>query len=140
MKDDLRLAKETLQTRGLSLVLVRGGKLLRWSQREGIADLLVFMEELGAELQGAALADKVVGKAVAMVVRYAGIASVYSPLASQAALVQLRGAGVTLEYDQVVPNILNKQGKDTCPLERLTLALDDPREAVEALREFLSNL
>lgn len=140
MKDDLRLAKETLQARGLSLVLVKGGKLLRWSQREGIADLLAFMEELGAELQGAALADKVVGKAVAMVVCYAGIASVYSPLASQAALVQLRGAGVTVEYDQVVPNILNKQGTGTCPLERLTLALDDPREAVEALREFLRNL
>ncbi|MFB0546828.1 MAG: hypothetical protein ACETWB_07950, partial [Anaerolineae bacterium] len=60
MKDDLQLAKETLITQNLSLALAKDERILGTSRREGIIDLLTFVDELGEELRGGALADKIV--------------------------------------------------------------------------------
>ena len=85
----------------------------------------------------AALADKIVGKAVAMVARTAQMRAVYSPLMSQAACDALARDHIAFEYDRLVPLILNKRSDGPCPMERLTLAIDEPRAAVSALRDFV---
>ncbi|MFQ6057719.1 MAG: DUF1893 domain-containing protein [Anaerolineae bacterium] len=139
MKSDLQLAKDTLRAQNLSFVLAKAGRVMGASSHPGIGDLLRAVEALGEETRGAALADKVVGKAVAMVARYAGIAAVYASLTSEAARTALAAGGISLEYDQLVPLILNQQGTGSCPLERLTSALDDPQEAVAALRAFVTD-
>jgi len=43
---------------------------------------------------------------------------------------------VALEYEQLVPAILNEKGDGPCPLERLVAAIEDPEEAVRVLRSF----
>jgi len=83
------------------------------------------------------LADKVVGKAVAMVARAAHLRAVYSPLASQAALDALTIDHIPLEYDRLVPLILNKRNDGPCPMEKLTQPIQNPLQAVTALREFV---
>ncbi len=135
---DLELAKQIFETQGAAFVLVKQGRELARGTREGIGELLTALNRLGAEAHGASLADKIVGKAVAMVAAYAGIQAVYSPLASEAASLVLKERRIELVADRRVPLILNKRGDGPCPMESLTLPLEQPEDAVRALREFVS--
>lgn len=136
---DLELAKATLAANSLAFVIVKDGRILRTGTQEGIAELIQAVEELAGSTVSASLADKIVGKAVAMVARYAGIRAVYSPLASIAARQALAEGHILLESDQMVPLILNKRNDGPCPMERLTLPITDPSAALAALRDWASS-
>jgi len=134
---DLQLAKQKLQSDSLAFVIVKDGAIVQTGTRDGIGELIDALDALGAQARGASLADKIVGKAVAQVALAVRLRAVYSPLMSQAACDALARDRIAVEYDRLVPLILNKRNDDPCPLERLTLPLDDPDAAVAALREFL---
>lgn len=134
---DLELAKETFKKDSPAFVLVRDGEVLATGTRDGIGELIETLDTLGERARGASLADKIVGKAVAMVARDARLSAIYSPLASQAALDALAPAHIPLEYERLVPLILNKRNDGPCPMERLTMPIAEPRQAVAALREFI---
>ena len=135
--NDLELAQHTFRAGTVAFVLVKKGAVLRTGTRDGIGELIQAVDALGDAAYGASLADKVVGKAVAMVARYADLKAVYSPLASQAALDALTIDHISLEYDRLVPLILNKRNDGPCPMEKLTQPIEDPVQAVAALREFV---
>jgi hypothetical protein len=134
---DLELAKQTLHADSLAFVIAKDGAILRTGTRQGIGELLQAVDALGETAHAASLADKVIGKAVAMVVLTARIHAVYSPLMSQAANDTLAHDQITVEYDRLIPLILNKRNDGPCPMERLTLPINDPLAAVAALREFV---
>ncbi len=135
---DLERAKQIFEKEQLSFVLVKAGRALATGYRDGVGELLAAVERLGTETQGASLADKVVGKAVAMVAADAGVRAIYSPLASEAAQGFLSPRGIELTAERVVPLIRNRRDDGPCPMERLTLPLDEPHEAVIALRRFIA--
>ncbi len=134
---DLDLAKQIFQAGGVSFVLVHDGRELARGTRDGIGELLAAVDRLGTQTRGASLADKIVGKAVAMVAAHAGLAAVYSPLASTAGQQVLAECQIVLQAGQLVPLILNKRNDGPCPMERLTLPLVQPEDAVAALKEFV---
>ncbi len=136
--NDLELAKQIFQKDGAAFVLVKNGRVLAQGTREGIGELLAAVDTLGAETHGASLADKIVGKAVAMVAASANLRAIYSPLASEAAQHVLLRHQILLTADRLVPLILNKRGDGPCPMERLTLPLENPQSAMTALREFVA--
>ena len=136
---DLDRAKQIFQADGASFVLVHDGHELARGTRDGIGELLATVDQLGAQTHGASLADKIVGKAVAMVAVYAGLAGVYSPLASTAGQQVLAEHQIMLQAERLVPLILNKRNDGPCPMERLTLPLAQPEEAVAALKEFVGH-
>jgi hypothetical protein len=136
--NDIELARTTFQSNAYAFVLVKDARVVATGTREGIGELLDVVAEHGATLRGAALADKIVGKAVAMVAAYAGITNVYTPLGSQAAQKVLADYGIPFQADYLVPLIRNKRNDGPCPMERLTQPLDEPAEAVKALGEFVA--
>ena len=138
MNADLELAKTILREQGKVLALVKGGRVLGTGERQGVADLMSLASQLGTQAQGAALADSVVGKAAAMIARSMGISALYAQLASETARLAL-GQDISLEYEQLVPLILNRKGDGPCPLEKLVMTIDDPRQAVAALQSFLAS-
>lgn len=135
--DDLYLAKQELKKGDFAFVLVKDGSVLSTGTGEGISELLEALSTLGPAVSGSSLADKIVGKAVAMVARAARVRAVYSPLASAAAVAALSADHIICEYDCLVPLILNKRNDGPCPMERLTLPIDDPHAAVAALEGFV---
>ena len=135
--NDLELARQTLRADSLTFAIARAGAILRIGRREGISELLEAIDALCDSARGVSLADKVVGKAVAMVARAARMRAVYSPLASQAASDALAVEKIEFEYDRLVPLILNKRSDGPCPMEQLTLSIDDPSAVLAALREFV---
>ncbi len=133
---DLELAKQALNQYSLAFVVAKDGNILKTGTRDGIGELIATLDALGESARDASLADKIVGKAVAMVARQARLRAIYSPLVSRAALDALAPANISIEYDRLVPLILNKRNDGPCPMERLTLPISEPKQAVDALREF----
>ena len=136
--NDLEFAKIKYQTNEFTFVIVRNARVIVTGTRDGIGELLQVVAAQGDALHGAALADKIVGKAVAMVAIYAGMTAIYTPLGSELAEQTLQAHHVAFQADKIVPRIQNKRGDGLCPMEQLTLDLDDPSDAVQALSAFVA--
>jgi Domain of unknown function (DUF1893) len=136
--NDLERAKGFLYSGSYAFVIVKQGQVIASGMRDGLDELLETVVQHGGALRGASLADKIVGKAVAMVAVYAGIRDIYTPLGSQAAQQVLEANDIVFQAERLVPLIRNKRDDGPCPMERLTLPIDEPVEAVIALREFVA--
>ena len=78
-----------------------------------------------ARMHRAIVADKVVGAAAAQLFAYGQVANVCTFVASESAISVLKSAGISLHTVSVVPQILDRQGVDLCPMERLALSLSN---------------
>lgn len=136
--NDLEYARQLFLEGAYAFVLVRDGQVIATGTRDGVGELLDVLSELGQVLRGASLADKIVGKAVAMIAIEAGISHIYTPLGSRAAEQALQAYGIPFSAERIVPLIRNKRDDGPCPMEKLTLPLTDPGEAVAALRAFVT--
>ena len=138
MERDLALATEVLRSQGLSFVLAKEGRVLGSSCAQGVEELLELVDRWGEEACGSSLADKVAGKAVAVIARWARLAAVYAPLMSEAAREELQKGGILAIWEELVPLILNNWGTGPCPLEKAVLPLESPESAVASLRALVS--
>jgi hypothetical protein len=135
---DLEQARSLFESEKLAFVLVRNGKVLATGEDYGVVELLATADRLGPGAHGASLADKVVGKAVALIVVNAGICAVDTRVASEPAVRLLKTHGVPLRAASVVPQILNRRGDGPCPMERATTPFEDVAPGLQALRDFIA--
>ncbi len=135
--DDISLAKKLLIERELSLIIIRNGKLLFQSKEKGLHPLLRVIEDKKEKIEGGSLADKIIGRAAAMLIVYGGIREVYTPLLSNSASPILEEAGINCQFEKSVPAILNEDKTQICPMEKLSQRFTSPCELFEALKERL---
>ena len=133
---DLEKAKSVLHSGGYTCVLCKGD-LLHTSTRRGVAPLL---ELLNTDVSGFCAADKVVGKATALLYCLLDIKAVHAGVISQAALQVLRSHKIVATWDTEVAYIQNRTGDGRCPMEQATEGIEDPREALVAIQEKLKEL
>lgn len=107
---------------------------LHTSQKTGIAPMLDWLAE-GMELTGFSVADKIVGKAAALLFVLAGVNEVYGEVMSEGGLAVLQTHGIPCAYGKLTPYIINRKGDGICPMEQTVQAIDDPELAYEALCE-----
>ena len=130
---DLEYAKEVFRKKRLAFVIVRDKEILAESKEKGVAPFLHVIQRKNVE--GASLADKVVGKAGAFICVYAGIASVYTKVISSPAEKVFQDCDVHVEADDVVPMIKNRRGDDQCPIEKMIFTCETPEAAYTVLKE-----
>lgn len=106
---------EMLRDGGHSLV-IDNGTVSAFDGR-GVADLLRLLETAPIFLEGALVADKVVGKAAAALMALAKVKEVYAEVVSRPALELLESNRIRVTYGEVVSNIINRTGTGLCPLE-----------------------
>lgn len=131
MKDVLK-AKELL-TDDKTLVFVKGDSVID-SKLSGVKPLIGFIND-GVNLNGYSLADKIVGKAQAMLSVKAGIVEVYAKVMSKAGAKILDKYNIPYSYETLVDEIINRKGDDICPMEKTVKDIDDLDEAYKALKE-----
>lgn len=85
-------------------------------------------------------ADRLIGRAAALLLLAAGVKAVYGEVMSEEAHHLLSDAGVRTEYGTLVPEILNRAGTAPCPMEKAAAAVTDPAEALPVLRQALQEL
>jgi hypothetical protein len=132
----LETAKRILKNGGFSLVIVKPGIVVHATNKYGVMGLVEAIEKYGVELSGAAVADRVVGKAAAMLCRHANIAEVHAEVISRRGLDVLRERSIKVEYEKLVPEILNRMKNDICPFEKLVADCDSEEECFEKIRSF----
>ena len=121
-------------------VVIRGGKVSSERGR-GVSPLLEFHDHREAGfLRGATVVDKVIGRAAAMIAISGGATRVHGELMSEDAKALLESRGITVSYGTLVPRILNADKSDLCPLEKSVEKIDDPEQALTALRKRIEEL
>lgn len=137
---DLDIAKKVLEERNLALVIVKEGKVIFTSNDRGIKPLYAAVLDLKEELKSSSVADKVIGKAAAILCRYIDIKELYTKLISQEAIKILENSGIEFIYDESSPYIKNRDKTDMCPVEKLSQGIDNPEELLARIAEFLDGI
>lgn len=132
--EDLETAKRELRQRHLTLSVVKEGQVIFEAKTHGVSGLMEAVEEFKDRLDGASIADRVVGKAIALLCVYVNVRAVYAATISKAAKVILEGNAVYLEWDGLVENILGADKSKTCPFEQLVDRIADPADAYRKLK------
>jgi len=137
---DLELAREILKKKDLSLAIVKEGEPLFESSSSGINGLLQAVEKLKDNLHESSVADRIVGRAAALLLVYSHVKEVYAATLSSEGLKVLKEYDVPAEHDDLVPKILDREGKNICPFERFSLTIKSVDEAYEQLKAFTESL
>jgi len=133
--NDLSIARAHLIKDRLSFVIVKNGKVIAESKSSGIKALVDAITKYQENIVGAALADKVVGKAAILLAAKAKISTVYAKLVSVSALELASSLPLSLIYDKTTKIILNRRKNDTCPFEKIVSSTEDPEKAYQVLKE-----
>ncbi len=131
---DLDLARALLiAEKDATLVAVRGDDIHVCRER-GVKPLLKMIKS-GCSLRGYAVADKVVGKAPALLYAVLGPDAVFSPVMSWTGRAVLLASGIATSYDTLVRHIQNRAKSGQCPMDSSVEGVWEPYEAVGVLMD-----
>lgn len=126
---DEEKAKSLLMKNEFTCVLCKGGSVYT-SRESGIKPMLDFIAE-GTDLNGFSAADKIVGKAAALLFAYAGVKAVYAQVLGDGAADVFEKYKIGYSYTTRTKNIINRTGSGQCPMEA---AVSDTEEAEKAYK------
>lgn len=106
----------------------------------GVSDLLRLLNEEPAALEGARLADKIVGKAAASLMVIGGVGQVYADVLSMVGFAMLSRAGIPVTYGKLVDHIINRAGTGMCPLEARCMPCESTDECLAQIKAFVSEM
>ena len=92
------------------------------------------------KLDGAIVADKVIGRAAAAVCVLGGVRKVHASLMSEDAGAFLKLHAVEFTADETVPQIVNREKTGRCPMELAVEGVDYPAEMVKRIRDKMKSL
>ncbi|MGN0228152.1 MAG: DUF1893 domain-containing protein [Paludibacteraceae bacterium] len=122
-----------LNEQHISLIVRNAGLTTEYTQH-GVSDLLQLLENEPQRLQGAVVADKMIGKAAAALMAVGGVKQVHTNLISTPAREMLEKAGVQVTAAEEVEMILNRDQTGQCPMDKSLNDTDDPAECVAILK------
>jgi hypothetical protein len=137
---DLDIAKSKLFEEDLTLTIVKNGKVLFETDSHRISGFLGAIEKFGAKLEGASVADKVAGKAIALLCVYAKISAVYAEVLSEKAKAVFEENEIRHEWKELVKNVLDINKSGVCPFEKLAAGISDPKDAYRKFKALQESL
>ena len=111
-----------------SLVVVKDGKISSYDGR-GIRPVFDYLSE--NNFKDAFVADRIIGKASALLLVYGQVDEVYTPVISKPAVKVFEDNNIKYSADKIVDNIINRSGTDLCLMEKKVQNIDNPTEAYE---------
>lgn len=129
-------ACELLKKGEFSCAATDGYEILT-SKGRGIRPLLDMLDD-GRDLNGYAVADKIVGRAAAFLFVRLNVSEVYGEVISNQAMKVLESYGIPTFFNTVTDYIVNREGTGLCPMETAVLGIEDPAEAEAKLRRTLA--
>lgn len=133
---DLEFAKNSLLQSENTFILVKSGEILKKSDNRGLKPILEIYNKEKNLLKNATIADRVIGKAAAMLLIDAEIKSLYAEVISNHALEILKKTQIEFDYSILVDEIKNRDRSDTCPMEKLALDSYNTDELILKIEEF----
>lgn len=138
MFQDTEKALGILDARELTCVVCRD-ELVYVATERGVKPLLNWLDN-GPELTGFCAADKVVGRGAAFLYCLLGIREVYAHIMSRPAAQVLERHGIAFQAGKLVDGIINRRGTGPCPFEDAVLEIQEPQDALTAIRNKLKQM
>lgn len=129
---------KTLHEGNYSCVIANGNEVRTFTQR-GIADLYALLNNDPGFLEGASVADKVVGKGAAALMVLGRVKELYTDIISSYAIKLLEGNGVSTYYGSETPFIRNRDNTGWCPVEKLCVSTDSPSDIFRLIENFINS-
>ena len=139
MNSELIQLNKTLLSENFTIMVKKGDKVFSSVER-GVKPLIHLIDNDLYFFNNSSVADKVIGKAAALLMVYGRIKEVHTIIISEPAIEVFNSYNIILHYDKKVTNIINRNGDDICPMEKLCLNIDDPEIAYYAIKELLKEL
>lgn len=128
----LNKARKILENHTLAIVC---GDTAQTYNERGIKTLLSILSDNPALLCGASVADKVVGKAAALLMVKGKVKEVYAEVISESATDIFRKYRIPFAYGTIADKIINRSGTGMCPMEQTVVGIDNPDDAFVALKQ-----
>jgi len=123
--------RDTLLEKNYSIVASNG----YFSYDSGIRPVIDRINEKEDYFKGLEVADKIIGKASAMLLSLSGVKKVHAIVLPQAGKDIFDKYDVEYSFDELTDYIVNRKGDGMCPMEMTVKDIDDLREAYEALKK-----
>jgi hypothetical protein len=127
--NDLELARTRLKEQGLSFCIVKHNKILFEGMSAGIKDILYIVSN--EDIRDSSVADKIIGKAVALLLVKSKIKAAFALNINQSALDTLSLNKIEAKYE----NLMNRLDS-MCQFEMAVKDINDPKKALETLSIF----
>ena len=134
--NNLERAKDILEKKRYTFVLMMDGKIIKTSHKKGIIPFMEMIRDNRELMQGAVIADKVIGKAAALLAVAYKVKQIYTEILSQQAKEVLDQYSVFYQYEKYVDYIQNRSKNGQCPMEKLTKDTNDPKTAYSLILKY----
>lgn len=132
--------KKALQEDGITFAAISSKGELRTSSRRGIAPIMEILALEDGFFKGAVVADRVIGRAAALLLSKGKIQALHANVLSAHAEDALGVKGIPFSYDEKVPYIINRTGDGMCPMEAATLGEIDEEIAYVSVKKKIAEL
>ena len=119
--------------------VIANNESIRTFKQPGIADLYGLLRQDAPFLQGAVIADKIVGKAAATLMILGNARRIYADVVSQPALDLLQDTNIRIDFGQLVPFIKNRTKTGWCPLESACFEVKSTQDIFSTIQNFILN-
>lgn len=114
---NLEVVKERLYSTNASLVVQYANGEVKEYYQNRIKDIKEILQNDKQALQGATIADKVIGKVASSILTVAGVKEIYADVMSRYAIPVLEEDDVRYEYKNLVEYVQNNDKTGMCPME-----------------------
>mgnify|MGYP006049877761 FL=1 len=128
--------KEILLNDNHTIVIYKNDASVFVSDDRGVVPLMKLLKEDKSQLIDSIVVDKVIGKAAALLMVFAGVKEVFTPTISSPAVEVFKNHDIKITFDSEVDRIINRKGDGLCPMETLCLDTDNPEEAFHRILRF----
>ena len=120
--------------------VIRNGDEIRIFRERGVRDLYFLLKDDRGFLDGAFVADKVVGKGAAALMVLGGVGRLFADVISVPARALLEKAGVEVDYTLEVLHITNRTNTGWCPVEQLCRDCRTAEECLPLIIDFVERM
>lgn len=131
--------KDILHKGNYSCVIYNHGAIIDCRER-GVKDLFRILKTCPATLNGAIVADKVVGKGAAALLILGAVKQIHADVLSKPAFNLLNATDIIVSYEELVENINNRAGTGICPVEDLCIDCVTATDCLPLIEDFVEKL
>lgn len=136
--NEKELAINKLDNSEFKLVVVKDNEIKYKSKEDSVSSIVDLLDNNPELLKNSIVADEVIGRAVAMICDCGDVEFCYGSIISNGALEVFKRANIPYKAKKEVEYIKNKDNTDLCPIEKLTLKVDNSSEGIEIIKKFLN--
>lgn len=140
MHTRLEQAKQLLRQGDVTCVEVDENGLIWSSDSFGIKPLMERLRVDKKAFHSCVIADKIIGKAAALLMVLGEAGAVYGEVISESAIEVLENNNIYYEYGKRIPYVENRTHTGRCPMEETVLCIEEPQQAFEALEQTVRRL